>query len=213
MVPLPYPFRRLSVVSPDFLGTTRNVGLRSTARIRTSPPCWLTSKAGMRGHQCRKKRSYQKDVLAIVATLSLDLRGLRNRTILLLGYASGLRRSEIVGLDAGKDDTQDSGGWLEILEDGAILMLNAKTGWREVEIGRGPSEQTCPVRACVGTVALHFAKTPLGPRFFRRIFAVGGARLGRGPRKSVCSVPTPINSSLRARPVRFHIFSATSLWD
>ena len=165
MVPLPYPFRRLSVVSPDFLGTTRNVGLRSTARIRTSPPCWLTSKAGMRGHQCRKKRSYQKDVLAIVATLSLDLRGLRNRTILLLGYASGLRRSEIVGLDAGKDDTQDSGGWLEILEDGAILMLNAKTGWREVEIGRGPSEQTCPVHALEQW--LHFAKIDFGPVFVR----------------------------------------------
>ncbi len=63
--------------------------------------------------------------------------GLRDRAILLLGYAGGLRRSEIVSLDVHKDDTPDSGGWIEIMDEGALLTLNAKTGWREVEIGRG----------------------------------------------------------------------------
>ena len=64
-----------------------------------------------------------------------------------------------------KDDTADSGGWIEILEDGAVLTLSAKTGWREVEIGRGTSDQTCPVHALEHW--LHFAKINFGPVFVR----------------------------------------------
>lgn len=104
-----------------------------------------------------------EDILGMVATLPYDLRGLRDRAILLLGYAGGLRRSEIVSLDVHKDDTPDSGGWIEIMEKGALLTLNAKTGWREVEIGRGSKDQTCPVHAL--TQWLHFAKIDFGPIF------------------------------------------------
>ncbi len=109
-----------------------------------------------------------EDNRAMVATLSYDLRGLRDRAILLLGFAGGLRRSEIVSLDHGKDDTPDSGGWIEIVDGkkgGALLTLNAKTGWREVEIGRGSSDQTCPVHALEQW--LHFAKIDFGPVFVR----------------------------------------------
>lgn len=113
----------------------------------------------------QKEAILPEDILAMVSTLPYDLRGLRDRAILLLGYAGGLRRSEIVSLDFGKDDTPDSGGWIEILEDGAVLTLNAKTGWREVEIGRGSSDQTCPVHALEQW--LHFAKVDFGPVFVR----------------------------------------------
>ncbi|SEW36526.1 Site-specific recombinase XerD [Aliiroseovarius sediminilitoris] len=113
----------------------------------------------------QKEAILPEDILAMVGTLGFDLRGLRDRAILLLGYAGGLRRSEIVSLDVGKDDTPDSGGWLEILDDGAVLTLNAKTGWREVEIGRGSSEQTCPVHALEQW--LRFAKIDFGPIFTR----------------------------------------------
>ena len=95
----------------------------------------------------QKEAIQAEHILAMVATLSYDLRGLRDRTILLLGYAGGLRRSEIVSLDVHKDDTPDSGGWIEIMEKGALLTLNAKTGWREVEIGRGSKDQSCPLHA------------------------------------------------------------------
>ncbi|MBU3000853.1 tyrosine-type recombinase/integrase [Roseovarius nubinhibens] len=111
----------------------------------------------------QKEAILPEDILAMVATLPHELRGLRDRAMLLLGYAGGLRRSEIVSLDCGKDDTLDSGGWIEILEKGALLTLNAKTGWREVEIGRGSSEQTCPVHALAQW--LHFAKIDFGPVF------------------------------------------------
>lgn len=113
----------------------------------------------------QKEAILRDDILAMVATLPFDLRGLRDRAILLLGYAGGLRRSEIVSLDMHKDDTPDSGGWIEILEKGALLTLNAKTGWREVEIGRGSSDQTCPVHALEQW--LHFARIDFGPVFVR----------------------------------------------
>lgn len=119
----------------------------------------------------QKEAILAEDILAMVATLPFDLRGLRDRAILLLGYAGGLRRSEIVSLDVHKDDTSDSGGWIEIFEKGALLTLNAKTGWREVEIGRGSKEQTCPVHALEQW--LHFAKIDFGPVF------VGTSRDGK----------------------------------
>ena len=111
----------------------------------------------------QKEAILAEDILAMVATLPFDLRGLRDRAILLLGYAGGLRRSEIVSLDVHKDDTPDSGGWIEIFDKGALLTLNAKTGWREVEIGRGSKDQTCPVHALEQW--LHFAKIDFGPIF------------------------------------------------
>lgn len=119
----------------------------------------------------QKEAILAEDILAMVATLPFDLRGLRDRAILLLGYAGGLRRSEIVSLDCGKDDTPGSGGWIEIFDKGALLTLNAKTGWREVEIGRGSKEQTCPVHALAQW--LHFAKIDFGPVF------VGTSRDGK----------------------------------
>ncbi|WP_027246251.1 tyrosine-type recombinase/integrase [Leisingera daeponensis] len=119
----------------------------------------------------QKEAILAEDILAMIATLPFDLRGLRDRAILLLGYAGGLRRSEIVSLDCGKDDTPDSGGWIQIFDKGALLTLDTKTGWREVEIGRGSSEQTCPVHTLEQW--LHFAKIDFGPVF------VGTSRDGK----------------------------------
>jgi integrase len=123
--------------------------------------------AGIRRRHARppvqKEAILPDDLRAMLVTLPLDLRGLRDRAILLIGFAGGLRRSEIVSLDHGKDDTPDSGGWIQILEDGALITLRGKTGWREVEIGRGSSDRTCPVHA-LGQW-LHFARIDFGPVF------------------------------------------------
>ena len=111
----------------------------------------------------QKEAILAEDIRAMVATLPHDLRGLRDRAILLIGFAGGLRRSEIVSLDRHKDDTLDSGGWIDILDEGALITLRGKTGWREVEIGRGSSEQTCPVHALEQW--LHYGRISFGPVF------------------------------------------------
>jgi integrase len=85
--------------------------------------------------------------MRMIAILGHDLRGLRDRAILLIGFAGGLRRSEITGLDCGPGHTEDGAGWIEFLDQGVLIRVRGKTGWREVEIGRGSSELTCPVVA------------------------------------------------------------------
>ena len=123
--------------------------------------------AGIRRKHARppqqKEAILPEDLRAMLAALPHDLRGLRDRAILLTGFAGGLRRSEIVALDYGKDDTPDSGGWVEILDGGALITLRGKTGWREVEIARGSSDQTCPVHAL--TQWLHYGRIDFGPIF------------------------------------------------
>ena len=123
--------------------------------------------AGIRRRHARppvqKEAILPEDMREMLSTLPLDLRGLRDRAILLIGFAGGLRRSEIVSLDHGKDDTPDSGGWVEVQEGGALITLRGKTGWREVEIGRGSADQTCPVHTL--TQWLHYARIDFGPLF------------------------------------------------
>lgn len=123
--------------------------------------------AGIRRKHARppvqKEAILPDDLRDMLATLPLDLRGLRDRAILLIGFAGGLRRSEIVSLDHGKDDTLGSGGWIEILSDGVLITLRGKTGWREVEVARGSSDQTCPVHAL--SQWLHYARIDFGPIF------------------------------------------------
>lgn len=109
------------------------------------------------------------DLVAMIGTLGHDLRGLRDRAILLLGFAGGLRRSEIVGLDVTRDDTSDGAGWIEIFPDkGVLVTLRGKNNrWREVEVGRGSSDHSCPVVAL--ETWIKYGRIARGP-LFRRIF-------------------------------------------
>ncbi|MER8614420.1 site-specific integrase [Mesorhizobium sp. M0977] len=127
----------------------------------------------------QKEAILPEDLIAMLQTLDRGtLRGLRDRAMLLLGFAGGLRRSEIVGLDVGRDQTDDGRGWVEILDKGALVTLRGKTGWREVEIGRGSADATCPVVAL--QTWLKLARIAHGP-LFRRVTgqgkAVGAERL------------------------------------
>ena len=119
----------------------------------------------------QKEALLPEDLIAMLETLDRGtLRGLRDRAMLLIGFAGGLRRSEITGLDLGRDQTEDGRGWIEILDKGLLITLRGKTGWREVEIGHGSSEATCPVTAVETWIKL--AKLGKGP-LFRRVTGEG----------------------------------------
>jgi len=135
-----------------------------------------TVMAGIRNAHARPPRQKEailpEDLIAMLETLERGtLRGLRDRAMLLLGFTGALRRSEIVGLDCGRDQTQDSSGWIEIFPGKGILVtLRGKTGWREVEIGRGSADSTCPVVAL--ETWLNLARIAHGP-LFRRVTGEG----------------------------------------
>lgn len=135
-----------------------------------------TVMAGIRNRHAAPPRQKEailpEDLIAMLETLDRGtLRGLRDRAMLLVGFAGGLRRSEIVGLDVGRDQTEDSSGWVEMFPDkGLLVTLRGKTGWREVEVGRGSSDNTCPVVAL--ETWLKFGRIAHGP-LFRRVTGQG----------------------------------------
>ncbi|VDC20157.1 tyrosine-type recombinase/integrase [Pseudogemmobacter humi] len=159
--------RRLSALVWNFAQR----GLRLDRRDRHI----ATVLAGIRNSHAAPPRQKEAilagDLRAMLETCDpASLRGLRDRAMLLIGFAGGLRRSEITGLDLGRDQSQDGRGWIEILPEGMLLTLRGKTGWREVEIGRGSSAATCPVAATETWVK--FARLSRGP-LFRRVTSQG----------------------------------------
>jgi integrase len=144
-------------------------------RLDRKDPHIATVLAGIKRKHARppvqKEAILAADILDMIDTLDYGLRDMRDRTILLVGYAGGLRRSEIVSLDINRDDigstdrATEGKGWIEISEQGLILTFRSKTGWRDVEIGRGARDQTCPVHAL--EQYLHYAKIGFGPLFQR----------------------------------------------
>ncbi|WLS00845.1 tyrosine-type recombinase/integrase [Shinella sumterensis] len=134
-----------------------------------------TVMAGIRNRHAAPPRQKEailpEDLIAMLETLDRgSLRGIRDRAMLLIGFAGGLRRSEITGLDLGREQTEDGRGWIEIFDKGALVTLRGKTGWREVEIGRGSSDATCRVAALENWIK--FAKIAKGP-LFRRVTGQG----------------------------------------
>jgi integrase len=78
-----------------------------------------TVMAGIRNKHAAPPRQKEAilpaDLIAMLETLDRGgLRGLRDRAMLLVGFAGGLRRAEIVGLDVLRDQSEDSAGWVEV---------------------------------------------------------------------------------------------------
>jgi integrase len=166
--------RRLSGIAWRY----RQLGQRLEIRDRHI----ATVLAGIRRRHGRpplqKAAIFADELLAMLATLEMDLRGLRDRAILAIGFAGGLRRSEIVGLDCGPRQTEDGSGWIEIFAEGALLTIRGKTGWRDVEIGRGSRPDTCPVALLETWLRLgRIGHGPLFRAIARKNGGVSGERL------------------------------------
>lgn len=165
----------------------------------------------------QKEAILPKDLIAMLETLDRGtLRGLRDRAMLLLGFAGGLRRSEIVGLDVARDQMENGRGWVEIFDKGILVTLRAKIGWHE-EIGRGSSGATCPMVAL--QTWLKLARIGHGP-LFRRVTgqgkAVGAERLNdqevaRLVKRAAIAAGVRGDRRRRTRPKVFRPFAAAGL--
>ena len=112
------------------------------------------------------------DLLQILAHLSTGLDGVRDRALLLVGYAGAFRRSELAALNL-----ED----LVWVDEGALLQLTrSKTDQegqgRQVAIPRGAHAATCPVRALRSWIEQ--ARITEGP-LFRPLDRHGKLRRGR----------------------------------
>jgi len=119
-----------------------------------------------------KKPLLTPDMRRIVAELPQDLRGVRDRALLLAGFAGGFRRSELAALRV-----ED----LETTPDGLIVRLGkSKTDQegqgRPVAVPYGSDPATCPVRAL--RAWLEQVRITSGP-LFRAINRFG--RVSEGP--------------------------------
>ena len=90
-----------------------------------------------------KAPAVTSDIKAMVSTLPDSLLGIRDRALLLIGFAGGFRRSELVSLDA-----ED----LEFKREGLVIIIRkSKTDQegqgRKVAIPYGSNCDTCPVRS------------------------------------------------------------------
>ena len=96
---------------------------------------------GARAEGARALRA--EDIAAICKTFSLDLRSLRNKAIILLGFAGGFRRSEIVALNV--SDLAFEDGVLR------VTLRRSKTDQqgegRTIVIMPGEKPATCPATA------------------------------------------------------------------
>lgn len=94
--------------------------------------------------KARKTGILTADVKAAVAAIDLDsAAGVRDRALLLLGFAGGMRRSELVALDVGD---------LEAAPEGYLARLrrsktDQEAAGRQVPIVYGTDPGCCPVRA------------------------------------------------------------------
>lgn len=84
------------------------------------------------------------DIAAMLKHVRPGIAGLQDRAVLLLGYAGGVRRSELVALELPHD--------IEWKRDGILLKLRRSKGdqlgrGQEVAVAYGKHEATCPVRA------------------------------------------------------------------
>lgn len=90
-----------------------------------------------------KEALLTEQIRALVATCGDDLQGLRDRALLLVGFAGAFRRSEIVAIDCSE---------IQSLEQGIVIRIGrSKTDQegkgRVVGIPFGANAEMCPVRA------------------------------------------------------------------
>ena len=116
-----------------------------------------------------------EDIIALCETFGRDIRSLRDRAIILLGFAGGFRRSEIVGLNA--EDMTFKDGTLR------VMLRRSKTDQegegRIIVILPGQTLKTCPVAAVRAWLTAADLEHEGGDPIFRPINRHSGVELNR----------------------------------
>lgn len=136
------------------------------------------------------------DIRAMVATLPDGLLGIRDRALLLLGFAGAFRRSELMGLNV--EDVISS-------HEGLVVTLKrSKTDQegqgRNVGIPYGSHPETCPVRAV--QTWLEASGLQCGP-LFRTVNRHGQLQPGRLSDKAVALVVKRTAKAAGLDPVQY----------
>jgi site-specific recombinase XerD len=150
--------KTVNAESPTHSGIVRNTikGIRRTVGIAP----------------VQKSAALTDDVRAMLDATDAGLIGLRDRAIILLGFASAFRRSELVGLNA-EDCTFSKDGL-------TITLRRSKTDQegtgRKIGIPYGSNPETCPVRVLQAWTEQ--ASITSGP-LFRSVSRHGQVRPGK----------------------------------
>ena len=110
-------------------------------------------------YQAHASPTLLNHIKTMIESLPDNTKGMRDKAILLLGFAGGFRRSELVSLDIEN---------LSLADEGLVIKLTKsktdQTGrGRTVAIGYGQNKDTCPVEALRGWLEASGIRT--GPLF------------------------------------------------
>jgi integrase len=154
------------------------------------------------GAAARGKAALMTDDLRRLLSLLDDSPvGLRDRALLLLGFAGAFRRSELVGLDVADLEFTQRGIRVELRRS----KTDQEAEGRPVGIPYGTALETCPVRAVehwlahVRSVLPGYERGPL----FLRLDAGGRVRLGRLSDRGVARVVQRWAERAGLDPLRF----------
>jgi site-specific recombinase XerD len=136
------------------------------------------------------------DIRKMVQAQPDSLRGLRDRALLLLGFAGAFRRSELVGLNV-----ED----LELSRIGLVVTLrHSKTDQeargRRVGVPYGSSEATCPVRSIQAWLQAAYIEHG---SIFRPIDRFGRVQAGRLSDKAVARLVKQHAEAIGLDPTRY----------
>ena len=163
-------WRRCAAASPRSPAPTAAPATASTPAIRRSARRCAASPAATAR---RSAALATAEVRKLVAACRGGLAGLRDRALLLLGYAAALRRSELAAVEAEH---------LRVTADGLELLLPRAKGdaageGARVGVPRGQHAATCPARAVEAW--LRASAVRYGP-VFCRVTRWGTVEQGRG---------------------------------
>lgn len=185
--------RRLSAISQAH----KAAGYRPVS-TREEPlhSVWMGIKRAKGTAQEGKAPVLTDELRAMVATLPDSLLGIRDRALLLLGFAGAFRRSELVGLDV-EDLTFTQGGLV-------VTIRRSKTDQEgqgeKIGIPFGAHEETCPVRAVQAWLTA--AGIQEGP-LFRSVNRHGQVQPGRLSDKAVALVVKRTAAAAGLDPTRY----------